>query len=445
MPELTTEGAQAAIIDPIQQLQRSVMACMLFEGNFYERGEFVANRIAKLVKQVPPEAAKNIALKAKEDGLKSAPLFVVAAMATASPEHRRLVQGLVPVVATRPDFAVRTLAYYDQIVGGDPTKVTISNGLKKGLAATLADFDNYQLAKYQNRAQRVPGTDHEVSLKSLTRLVHPKPRDPEAWAQLIAGSLPQPETWEARLSRGEDKKSVFEDLLATSRLGNEAFLKNLRNMGEAKVNPDLIRAYFRKLDLSRIMPFQLITAGRICPEWEPDLEEVLLQVARNYPKLQGKTVLLVDVSGSMNFAVALKSTTLRIDAAAGIAMQFREMCDNLEIYSFSENTVRVAPRRGFALRDAIVTSQPRRKTMLGLSATYLNQLGYDRIVVITDEQADENDVKLPDPVGQHNYIVNVGTEKNGVGYGKWLHIDGFSHSVVQYISSIETNGINITL
>lgn len=443
MSEVTQEGAPAATISKEQQLERTVMACMLYESNFYEQGEFIANRIARLVKEVPAAFAAQLALKAKGDGLKSAPLYIVAAMATASAEHRLKVRELVPIVATRPDFAVKTLAFYDQIVGGEPTKITLANSLKRGLRATLGNFDDYQLAKYQSRTEKIFGTEHEIGLKTLARLTHPSVSNPETWAKLIAGTLPQPDTWETRLSRGEKAKDVFTDLLVTNKLGTEAFIKNLRNMGEAGVDKDIIRANFRKLDLAKVFPFQLITAGRICPEWEPDLEEVLLEHIRTrYQKRSGKTVILVDVSGSMNFAIAVRSHTLRIDAAAGIAMMAREMFDDVELYSFSENTIRVAPRRGFALRDAIVTSQPRKKTMMGVSVTYLNQRGYDRIIVITDEQASERDTPVPPPVGQHNYIVNVGTEKNGVGYGKWLHIDGFSQSVVQYINAAELAGIN---
>ena len=33
--------------------------------------------------------------------------------------------------------------------------------------------------------------------------------------------------------------------------------------------------------------------------------------------------------------------------------------------------------------------------------------------------------------------VNVASYKNGVGYGKWTHIDGWSESVVEYIRTLE--------
>ena len=35
------------------------------------------------------------------------------------------------------------------------------------------------------------------------------------------------------------------------------------------------------------------------------------------------------------------------------------------------------------------------------------------------------------------YVINVASYKNGVGYGKWMHIDGWSESVIEYIRALE--------
>jgi hypothetical protein len=35
------------------------------------------------------------------------------------------------------------------------------------------------------------------------------------------------------------------------------------------------------------------------------------------------------------------------------------------------------------------------------------------------------------------YVINVASYKNGVGYGRWTHIDGWSESVVEYIRTLE--------
>jgi 60 kDa SS-A/Ro ribonucleoprotein len=45
---------------------------------------------------------------------------------------------------------------------------------------------------------------------------------------------------------------------------------------------------------------------------------------------------------------------------------------------------------------------------------------------------------VPAPRGK-GYVINLASYKNGVGYGKWAHIDGWSESVVEYICTLESN------
>lgn len=37
-------------------------------------------------------------------------------------------------------------------------------------------------------------------------------------------------------------------------------------------------------------------------------------------------------------------------------------------------------------------------------------------------------------------MINVASARNGVGYGKWVHIDGWSEAVVEYIREAERLG-----
>ena len=53
--------------------------------------------------------------------------------------------------------------------------------------------------------------------------------------------------------------------------------------------------------------------------------------------------------------MSARSEMLRLDAAVGLAVLAREICEDVEIFTFSNEVVKVPPRRGFALRDAIVT------------------------------------------------------------------------------------------
>jgi hypothetical protein len=155
-------------------------------------------------------------------------------------------------------------------------------------------------------------------------------------------------------------------------------------------------------------------------------------------KLSGRTVMLVDISGSMGALLARRSEMLRMDAACGLAVLLREVCEGVEVYSFSHKLVRVSSRHGFALRDAIVASQPHGGTQLGHALSSLREQ-YDRIIVITDEQSHD---RVPAPLGR-GYVVNVASARNGVGYGAWTHIDGWSEAVIDYIRSLEADDTTV--
>jgi hypothetical protein len=106
----------------------------------------------------------------------------------------------------------------------------------------------------------------------------------------------------------------------------------------------------------------------------------------------------------------------------------------VRIFTFSEGIIEVPSRRGFALRDAIDKSQSHSSTLLGQAVDYLNKnVSYDRLIVITDEQSAD---KIVGPKGK-GYVINVGSYKNGVGYGPWTHIDGWSESVINFILELE--------
>ena len=82
-------------------------------------------------------------------------------------------------------------------------------------------------------------------------------------------------------------------------------------------------------------------------------------------------------------------------------------------------------------------SQPHAGTRLCAALDQVRQdLGAgacDRIIVITDEQSQE-DVAAPETRG---YMINVASARNGVGYGAWQHIDGWSEAAVDYIRALE--------
>jgi hypothetical protein len=425
----THEGAPARHLSAEEQLRRSVLACLLWEGQFYEDGIEIAGRIRELVAKVKPEAVAALAIEARDQmKLRHAPLLLVREMARHA-SHRPLVADTLQHVIQRADELAEFVAIY-----WAEGRAPLSAQVKKGLASAFTKFDGYQLAKY-NR----PGP---VKLRDVLFLCHAKPRDlaqEVLWRELVEGRLSPPDTWEVALSSGADKREAWERLLTERKLGALALLRNLRNMQQAGVREELVLDALRTMNATRVLPFRFIAAARHAPQWEPQLEEAMTRAAAEQEKLPGRTVLLVDVSGSMIAPLSARSEMLRTDAAYGLAILLREIADQVAIYSFSDHTKRIAPRRGFALRDAIEASQPHQSTMLGDAVKHIDSTeNYDRLIVITDEQAHD---RVPTPKGK-GYVINVASYKHGVGYGKWMHIDGWSDAVIHYIREYERAGLN---
>jgi len=424
-PIVTNEGGAAVRIGPERELRRTVAACMLWESGFYESGASVADRIKSLVPQCSPACVAACAFEARTKmKLRHVPLLLVREMAR-HPAHRLLVAKLLPDIIQRADELAEFLSIYWKDGADQP----VSKQVKTGLAAAFLKFNEYQFAKY-NR-------DGAVKLRDVLFLCHAKAQTVEQEAlfkKIVDGKLTTPDTWEVALSGGADKKATFERLMAEGQLGALAFLRNMRNMKEAGVLPETVTEYAAKVDISRVLPFRFIAAARVVPEWEHWIEPMMLRACEGQTKLAGKTVVMLDVSGSMFSHISAKSDLQRIDAACGLAILLRELCDDVEVITFSDGQARVPARRGFALRDAIVNSQQHGGTYLGRAVAAVNkECTFDRLIVLTDEQSAD---AVPVPAAK-GYVINVASNKNGVGYGPWNHIDGWSEAVIGYIQEFE--------
>jgi hypothetical protein len=426
----THEGGKGKAFTPEQQLRRTLMNCMLWEDQFYEDGVSIADRIKALVPAVAPERAAALAIEAREQmKLRHAPLLIVREMARHE-KHRVLVADTLARVIQRPDEMTELLAiYWSDALGPmqQRKKHPVSAQIKKGLARALTKFDAYQLAKWDR--------DGAVRIRDVLFLVHAKPKDTDqekVWKQLVDGTLATPDTWEVSLSGGKDKAETFERLIAEKKLGGLALLRNLRLMQKAGVAKGTIAGAIDAMRVDRILPYRFIAAARYAPDLEPELEGAMLKSIKDHARLKGRTRLLIDVSGSMDGALSAQSEMTRLEAACGLAILAREICDDVEIFTFSEKVVKLPPRRGFALRDAIVASQPHGGTWLGRAVTQIDRKG-DRLIVFTDEQSHD---AVPSPKGAGT-MINVASYTHGVGQGDWKRVDGFSEAVIAWIAASE--------
>lgn len=450
-------GARAAIIGHEAQLRRLVLANLMWEDIAYASGTEVAKDIITAVDKCDPRVVAQVAIDARNKMyLRHVPLFLVRCLA-AKKGNGTIVEETLAEIIQRPDELTEYVALYFE--GGDrkAAKQKLSAGSKRGLARAFRKFKRETLAKYDR--------DDKVKLKDVLRLVHPNPATVErsqTFKGLIERNLPAPDTWEVELSAGKDKRETWERLLAEDKLGGLAFLRNLRNMQEVGVDPRLIRERFTG-NFDKVLPFRFIAAAKYAAKFEPEIEGAMLRACAALPKLPGHTVILVDISGSMNSPMSAKSDLKRMDAACALAVLIREQSERATVIATAGNdyqrkhaTALVPARRGFALVEAIKGLYG----TLGGGGIFLTQAmdasaaliagdAVDRVIVFTDEQdtsgsgRDYNPAKANTAWARNAYLVNVSNHKNGIGYGNnWTaHVDGFSERVIDWIYAFESQGL----
>jgi hypothetical protein len=466
------------------ELRRTVACCLLWEDSFYESGESQADRIKKLAAQCPYDFVAQVAIEARVvHGLRHVPLLLARELARHPGRHAATdskLKDVLPKIITRADQLGEFVQLYWATNYG---KKSLPAQVKKGLATAFERFDAYALAK----------NDHQsaiVKLRDVAFLVHARQAKGSSMIdagdrvtvkertykdaagatigtarlarlpgstldQLCEGKLPTPDTWETRLSAAgkdpEARRRAWFDLLATSMLGGLAWLRNLRLMDKDGVPQSAICAYGESLamngKLKGIFPHQFLTAARVCPWAEPTLERLVLNALEGATKLRGRTVVLVDVSGSMDAPLSKNGLRgddgpTRLDTALGLAVAAREVCEEVAIFTFSEVLIGVAdhksPLRGFALARAVAGSQSHGGTYLRAALERLRELSkidWDRTLIITDEQSTDGP---PGPALGRGYVMNIaGYDKTIAAGPTWTSISGWSSGVLQYINLAE--------
>ena len=438
-------GALAARQSNVALLRRAVLANLLWEDVAYMDGVSVANEIKRLIPLCPAIDVYNIALEARlMQKLRHTPLFIAVEMCK-YPEHKLFVKDLLPRIITRADMLTDFLAIYWK-----DGKKPIANQVKKGLELAFHNFNEYKLAKYDR--------DAAIKLRDVMFLVHAKPRnqyEQELFKKVADRTLTPPETWEVLLSRGEDKKATWTKLITEKKIGGLAMLRNIANMQKAHVDRKIIQEGLANLRNSMLLPLDFWKAARMNPEFERDIEDAMIEAYKNLPKLPGKTLFIVDVSGSMGSLTSGNSNFNRMDQACAMAILAANQCEDYELVATAGNDgsriqasewIRY-PKRGFALAPQIMETRKRiggggifTRQCLEWCKSKFSDKKFDRIIIFSDSQdCDYPDKRIPKPFGIHNYIVDVSAHTRGVNYkGVWTaEVSGWSEHFLTYIAALE--------
>ena len=438
-------GALAAKQSNTALLRRAVLANLLWEDVAYMDGMKVAEEIQRLIPLCPAIDVYNIAIEARTmQKLRHTPLFIAVEMCK-YPEHKMFVQDLLPKIITRADMLTDFLAIYWK-----DGKKPIANQAKKGLAKAFHNFNEYKFAKYDR--------DAAIKLRDVMFLCRPKPEnqyEQDLFKKVADRTLATPETWEVLLSTGKDKKESWTKLISEGKIGGLAMLRNIANMRRANVDKKVINEGLEKLKSSMLMPLDFLKAVRMNPEFNRQIEDAMINSYANLPKLKGKTLFIVDVSGSMGARMSEKSDFTRYDAACAMAMLAANQCEDYEIVCTAGNDYAHTgahehipyPQKGFGIFEQIRETNKN----IGIGGIFTRQClewcndkfkgqKFDRIIVFSDSQdCDSYTRRTPKPFGTYNYICDVSAHTKGVNYkGIWdAEISGFSEHFITFIAAME--------
>ena len=177
-------------------------------------------------------------------------------------------------------------------------------------------------------------------------------------------------------------------------MGYMALLRNLRNFDDADVADDVAERVVARLAdpaqvaASRQLPMRFLSAYRVAPRlrWAAALERALKASTSNVPSLTGRTLVLVDRSGSMFGPVSERSQLTRADVAAVFGAALAVRAESADLVQFGTGSEQVRFRPG----ESVLRVLDRFGNLGGTNTAHAvrrHYRGHDRVVLVTDEQA----------------------------------------------------------
>lgn len=433
----THEGAFGYEREPKVELFLLGVSCMVNEPTFYEKGDDRLKRLRDLTRKVTaedPEWVQGFVPWLRNTGQVRTASIVVAAeyCAAMGPFGRRVINSAI----SRADEPAEVLAYWTHVYGR-----RIPKPVKRGVA------DAVRRLYRQRAAMKWDGTERAWRMADVIDLVHPKPVDDEqsrlfkwlidtrhkrddsrlvehvtddlrlatiaevyAWQQMPTeerrawleggGRLPRAVTWE-RLSEwlpGGMDAQAWESVIPN--MGYMALIRNLRNFDKAGISETAVSKIKAKLTNpgevreSRQFPLRYFSAYKAVNSvrWHDTLEKGLALSLQNVPSFPGRTLVLVDVSGSMfsRFSARSEAQNHEIASLFGVAVALRAENADLVAYSNDSHVIDLKHREGADVLKFMEKCWSWSGAGGGTNtyqtvATHYN--GHDRVILLTDEQA----------------------------------------------------------
>ncbi len=386
----------------------SLMLTSFVKSQYYRKEEETVAQLKKAIDKIADKlfVAKAAVFARNKFGMRSI-THIAAGEVAQKVKGAYWTRAFFKSVIHRPDDMLEVVSYFLKNYGVDKTnskgrrvRRPLPNALKDGLASAFEKFDAYQLAKYR-------GEGKEVSLIDLVRLVRPKPtrKNHAALQKLVKGELVSADTWETKLTQAGQKaenaeeklalkSEAWHDLLVQKKLGYMAAMRNARNIietGDAELVTMLcaVLENEKMIKQSLVLPFRFQTAieelgmsytNILTKQVIASLTRAMETSLSNVPKLEGRTLIAVDGSGSM------AGQPIKIASIFAAAMY---KTNDADLMLFSDSAKYVS----FNTMDSMSTIAKSIERKCACAGTNFHSIfgtareKYDRIIILSDMQA----------------------------------------------------------
>lgn len=429
----TGNNAPGFVRDAKGELFLLAVSNFVGQDKFYESGKAGDNRFKALVQQVAQEdpawMIRFLPWLRNEANMRTASIVgaIHAArmmLVTKRPGGRQLLAS----VLQRADEPGEALAFYMQEYGRN-----IPKPIKRGVAdAASRLYNEFNTLKYDTASHGIRFGDvlelthasperefQQVLFKHLIDRRHGRDEIPSSLTTLHNNAKLRERvaagghqflldsgllkgagmTWEDALSLAGNKvpkDKLWEAMIPN--MGYMALLRNLRNFDEAGVSDKTATwvgvqlASPEKVAYSRQLPMRFLSAFRSVSNvrWHVALEHALQASLANIPEFPGRTLILIDTSGSMGDKMSDRSELQRWDAAAIFGLALSQRCEKADVYSFSNRVLEFPLAKGASLLVMLEAFKRGYFQGMGTATAHAVQTtfrGHQRVIILTDEQA----------------------------------------------------------
>lgn len=443
--DLTHEGGTGFDRDPRSELFLLGVSNLVREDNFYEAAAKRDDRFVRLVWEItktdPDWVRSFLPWLRTSMFLRSAPVVGAAEYVAAGGPNGR---SLVDAVLQRAEEPAEMLAYWVQAHGRNVPKP-----VKRGVADAAARlYTEFSALKYDSSRSA-------WRMGDVIELTHPTPKAPWQgelfrWlldagkgrerieigesltmirARAAMNSLPVESrralvndsgylktagmTWESLSGWLEGPMDAEAWTAVIPQMGYMALLRNLRNFEEAGVDAEVLAAVAalladpEQVAKSKQLPIRFLSAWLASQSmtFGPALEAACNLSVDNVPSLPGRTLILIDCSGSMWSSLSGRSKAQRYQVAGVFGLALAKRAEDATAVVFGTNSQELPKMKGSILRAA--------EKLPDLGGTYTwkavadHYKGHDRVIILTDEQAHDSHHGMFDAIPAL-YTFNIG-------------------------------------